>query len=342
MRKIDVSNSTKQRYRARIVGAGSYVPPDILTNADLEKIVDTSNDWIVSRTGIKERHIATREMSGVDMAANASAAAIENANWKPEDVEMIIVATVTPDYRLPSNSCVLQERLGLVNSGTMDIAAACAGYIHGQSIASAYIESGQYEKILVIGVEKLSTITNYKDRGTCILFGDAAGAVALERTTGDSGVLASFLKSDGRLGKLLWIPVGGTHSPHSEAMQNGGIQNGEDCLNMVGSEVFKHAVRQMGDAALRVIESSGLKTEDVDMVVPHQANIRIIDALRKRLDLPEDRVYVNIDRFGNTSSASVPLALDEALRTKRIKEGDNVLMLAFGGGLTWGASMVRI
>ncbi len=337
-----MSNSTQPKYRAKIVGAGSYVPPDILTNADLEKIVDTSDEWILTRTGIKERHICTREMSGVDMAAHACRAAIEKANWKAEDVEMIIVATVTPDYRLPSNSCMLQERLGLVNAGTMDVAAACAGYIHGQSIASAYIESGQYQKILVIGVEKLSTITNYKDRGTCILFGDAAGAVALERTTDDTGVLASFLKSDGRLGKLLWIPVGGTHSPYSEAHEAGDIDNGEDCLNMVGSEVFKHAVRQMGDAALKVIEMAGMTTSDVDMVVPHQANIRIIDALRKRLGLPEEKVYVNIDRFGNTSSASVPLALDEALTTKKINAGDNVLMLAFGGGLTWGASLVRM
>jgi 3-oxoacyl-[acyl-carrier-protein] synthase III len=337
-----VSNSNRPQYRARIAGAGSYVPPDILTNADLEEIVDTSDEWITSRTGIKERHIASREMSGVDMAVNASRAALESANWKPEDVEMIIVGTVTPDYRLPSNSCVLQDRLGMVNAGTMDIAAACAGYIHGQSIASAYIESGQLERVLVIGVEKLSTITNYKDRGTCILFGDAAGAVALERTIEDSGVLASFLKSDGRLGKLLWIPVGGTHSPYPEVMRNGGVQNGEDCLHMVGSEVFKHAVRQMGDAALRVVSKAGLEAKDIDMVVPHQANIRIIDALRKRLELPEDKVYVNIERFGNTSSASVPLALDEALRTKRIKAGDNVLMLAFGGGLTWGASLVRM
>ncbi len=337
-----MSNSNTTKYRAKIVGSGSYVPPDILTNADLEAIVDTSDEWITTRTGIKERHIASREMSGVDMAVKASEAALENANWKPEDVEMVIVGTVTPDYRLPSNSCVLQDRMGMVNAGTMDIAAACAGYIHGQSIASAYIESGQLERILVIGVEKLSTITNYKDRGTCILFGDAAGAVALERTTDGSGVLSSFLKSDGRLGKLLWIPVGGTQSPYPEVMRNGGVQNGEDCLHMAGSEVFKQAVRQMGDAALKVIERSGLETKDVDMVVPHQANIRIIDALRKRLDLPEEKVYVNIDRFGNTSSASVPLALDEALRNKTIKEGDNVLMLAFGGGLTWGASLVRM
>jgi len=337
-----VNRSAQPATHARIAGCGSFVPPDILTNADLEKIVDTSDEWITTRTGIKERHIATREMSGVDMAVKASEAALAMAGWKPEDVQMVIVGTVTPDYRLPSNSCVLQERLGLLNACTMDIAAACAGYIHGQSIAAAYIESGQYERILVIGVEKLSSITNYKDRGTCILFGDAAGAIALESTTEDVGVLASFLKSDGRLGKLLWIPVGGTQSPYPEVMRNGGVNNGEDCLHMEGSEVFKHAVRQMGDAALKVIERSGLTPDDVDMVVPHQANIRIIDALRKRLGLPEERVYINIERFGNTSSASVPLAFDEAMRTKKINPGDNVLMLAFGGGLTWGASLVRI
>ncbi|MBN4076433.1 ketoacyl-ACP synthase III [Gemmatimonas aurantiaca] len=330
-----------KRIRARFVGVGSFAPENVMTNADFEKIVDTNDEWITTRTGIKERRIAPREMSGADMSAKAASAALEMAGWSPEDVELTIVATVTPDYRLPSNSCIVQETLGLVNSGTMDIAAACAGYLHGIATASAFIEAGRVKRVLVIGVEKLSTITNYKDRGTCILFGDAAGATALEATNEDRGVLSSFLKSDGRLAKLLWIPVGGTVQPYKEAYDSGGVTNGEDCLYMNGSEVFKHAVRQMGDAAVRVLDEAGVKQEDVDLVIPHQANIRIIEAIAKRLKTPSDRIYVNIERYGNTSSASVPLALDEAVRSGRVKEGDLVLMLAFGGGLTWAASLIR-
>lgn len=334
-------NNFRPRYRARIKATGSFTPPDVLTNADLERMVDTSDDWITTRTGIKERRIASKEMSGVDMSVKAVEIALSDAGWAPEDVQLLIVGTVTPDYRLPSNSCVIQERMGLVNAGTMDIAAACAGFIHGLAIASAFIESGQLERIVVVGVEKLSSITNYKDRGTCILFGDGAGATAVERTEEDRGVLASFLKSDGRLGKLLWIPVGGTVAPYQEAMRNGGINNGEDCLAMNGSEVFKHAVRQMGDAALNVIKQANMTTEDINLVVPHQANIRIIEAVTKRLGVPDDRVFINIEKYGNTSSASVPLALDEARRSGRIKDGDNVLMIAFGGGLTWAAALVN-
>jgi 3-oxoacyl-[acyl-carrier-protein] synthase-3 len=280
-------------------------------------------------------------MTSSDMSVKAAAAALEMAGWKPEDVEMTIVGTITPDYRLPSNACVIQEKLGLINSGTMDLAAACAGYIHGVATATAFIESGQIKRALVIGVEKLSSITNYDDRGTCILFGDAAGATALEVTDEDRGVLSSFMKSDGRLGKLLWIPVGGVAQPYKEAYDNDGVSSGEDCLYMNGSEVFKHAVRQMGDAAVRVLAEAGVSQSEIDLVIPHQANIRIIEAITKRLETPADRVFVNIERYGNTSSASVPLALDEAVRTGRIKDGDHVLMLAFGGGLTWAATLVR-
>ena len=327
--------------RAKIVGTGSYAPPDVMSNADFEKIVDTTDDWITSRTGIKERRIASKDITGTDMAVHAVRAALDEAGWAVEDVELLIVGTVTPDFRLPSNSCVIQEKMGLVNAATMDIAAACAGFIHGLSMTSAYIESGQYEKVVVVGVEKLSSITNYKDRGTCILFGDAAGAVALEKTYEDRGVLANFIKSDGRLAKLLWIPVGGTVNPYAEASKNGAIENGDDCLQMNGGEVFKHAVRQMGDASLNVLKRSGLTADDLSLIVPHQANKRIIDAVANRLNIPNEKVFQNIELYGNTSSASVPLALDEARRSGRIKDGDNVLMIAFGGGLTWGASLVR-
>lgn len=335
------NGNTPTQRRARVVGVGSFTPENVMTNADFEKIVDTSDEWITTRTGIKERHIAPREMTSSDMSVKAAEAALEMAGWSPEDVEMTIVATITPDYRLPSNACVVQERLGLVNSGTMDLAAACAGYLHGVATATAFIESGHVKRALVIGVEKLSSITNYNDRGTCILFGDAAGATALEVTDEDRGVLSSFMKSDGRLGKLLWIPVGGVAQPYKEAYDNDGVNDGEDCLYMNGSEVFKHAVRQMGDAAVRVLDEAGISQQEIDLVIPHQANIRIIEAITKRLETPADRVFVNIERFGNTSSASVPLALDEAVRTGRIKDGDHVLMLAFGGGLTWAATLVR-
>ncbi|HSH00560.1 MAG TPA: beta-ketoacyl-ACP synthase III [candidate division Zixibacteria bacterium] len=330
-----------EKIYARIAGTGSFTPSQVMTNADLEKIVDTSDEWITTRTGIKERRIAPKEMTSVDMSVEACTAAMEMAGWSPEDVEMTLVGTITPDYRLPSNACVIQERLGLVNSGTMDLAAACAGFIHALATAAAFIETRQIKRALVVGVEKLTSITNYNDRGTCILFGDAAGATAVEATTEKRGVLSSFMKSDGRLAKLLWIPVGGVARPWAEASKNGGMSAGEDCLYMNGSEVFKHAVRQMGDAALQVIERAGIHPDDVNLVVPHQANIRIIDALAKRLKLPEDRVFVNIEKYGNTSSASVPLALDEAVRSGRIQADDYVLMLAFGGGLTWGATLIR-
>ncbi|MFQ5608432.1 MAG: beta-ketoacyl-ACP synthase 3, partial [Candidatus Zixiibacteriota bacterium] len=262
-----MDNGSRPRYRARIRATGSFTPPDVLTNADLERIVDTSDEWITTRTGIKERRIAPKEMTGADMAVKAAEIALADAGWSPEDVELILIGTVTPDYRLPSNACVVQERMGLFNAGTMDIAAACAGFIHGLATATAFIESGSIERALVIGVEKLSSITNYKDRGTCILFGDAAGAAAVERTNEDRGVMASFMRSDGRLSKLLWIPVGGVVEPYKDAVMNGGVDDGEDCLKMNGSEVFKHAVRQMGDAALRVIDKAGLQTRDINLVV---------------------------------------------------------------------------
>ena len=329
------------KLRARVTGVGSYAPPKLLTNADFERMVDTCDDWIISRTGIKRRHVADRDTHCSDMTVFAATKAMEMAGWRRDEVDMLIVGTVTPDYRLPSTACVIQEKMGLENAATMDIAAACAGFIHALSIASAYIETGAYRRIIVCGAEKLSSITNYNDRGTCILFGDAAGVVCVEPTTEERGVLSTFMRSDGRLGKLLWIPAGGTTLPMKEACDSGVLERGEDCLFMNGAEVFKHAVRQMGDAALRSIEMAGIKPADVNLIVPHQANIRIIEALAKRLDTPMDRVYVNIEEFGNTSSASVPLAFDEAVRSGRVKEGDNVLMVAFGGGLTWGASIVR-
>jgi len=324
--------------RAKITGIGSYVPEKVLTNADFEKMVETSDEWIITRTGISERRIARRDEDTSDMCVEAAKSALEMARLAPEDIELVIVGTVTPDYRLPSVSCMIQKKLGLVNAGTMDIVAACAGFIHGLSIAQAYITAGTYRRIMVFGAEKLSSITNYEDRNTCVLFGDAAGCAILEPSDDGSGILSTYLKSDGNLDRLLYIKGGGTHNPYSD---NGDFSHKDTCLVMHGNEVFKHAVRYMGDAALRVAKEANLTPDSIDLLIPHQANIRIMQATAKRLGLPWDKVYKNIEKYGNTSAASVPLALDEAVRSGKVKRGDNLIGVAFGGGLTWGAVAIR-
>ncbi len=308
-----------------------------MTNADFEKIVDTTDEWIVSRTGIKERRIAGADMTGADMAAEACMRALENSGTSPEEIDLLIIGTVTPDYRCPSEAVIVQERIGLINAVAFDIVAACAGFIGGLSLASSLIKTGQYKKALVVGSEKLSSIANYSDRGTCVLFGDAAGAVVVGPDTNGSGVISTFLKSDGRYAKLLWQEVGGTKNPYTTE----NVNTGKDKLFMAGSDVFKVAVKEMCNASIRVLEDAGLTADDLTLVVPHQANIRIIDALIKRLKVDKEKVFMNIEKYGNTSSASVPLALDEANREGRLKPGDYVLMVAFGGGLIWGAALVR-
>lgn len=307
-----------------------------MTNADFERIVETSDEWITSRTGIKERRIANG-MATSDMAVAASRAALDMAKVPHEEIEMVILATVTPDYRLPSAACVVQEKMNFPNAAAFDVVAACAGFINGLSIASSYIENGTLKKALVVGVEKLSAFTNYKDRNTCVLFGDAAGAVVVSAEEGDSGVIGSYIRSEGKYRTLLWAEVGGSLNPYTESYN----YDGRDKIMMNGSDVFKIAVKEMGNAALKVIEKAGLKPSDISLIVPHQANIRIVEALAKRLKLDMSKVYLNIEKFGNTSAASVPLALDQANRSGRIKPGDYIVMVAFGGGLTWGASLVR-
>jgi len=307
-----------------------------MTNADFEKIVETSDEWITTRTGIKERRIANG-MATSDMAVAASRAAIEMANVSHDDIEMVILATVTPDYRLPSAACVVQEKMNFPNAAAFDIVAACAGFINGLSIVSSYIETNKIKKALVVGVEKLSAFTNYKDRNTCVLFGDAAGAVVVSGEEGESGIIGTYIKSEGKYRTLLWAEVGGVVNPYTEGYD----YDGRDKIMMNGSDVFKIAVKEMGNATVKVIQDAGLQPSDIALVVPHQANIRIIEALAKRLKIDMNKVYLNIDRFGNTSAASVPLALDEANRAGRIKSGDYIVMVAFGGGLTWGASLVR-
>lgn len=271
------------------------------------------------------------------MCAAAATQALEMSGLAPEDIDLLIIGTVTPDFRVPATACLVQERLGLVNAAAFDIAAACTGFISGMTIASQFIATGARKNALVLGAEKLTSITNWNDRGTCILFGDAAGAAVITGDDSGHGLLASFLQSDGRYSRLLWQEVGGTANPYTPDF----TFDGRDKLFMNGSEVFKVAVREMANAAEKVVCEAGVNPDDISLIVPHQANIRIIEALAKRLKVGMDRVYLNIEKYGNTSAASVPLALDEANREGRLKPGDLVLMVAFGGGLIWGSALVR-
>jgi 3-oxoacyl-[acyl-carrier-protein] synthase-3 len=324
---------------AVITGTGAYAPSKVLTNKDFEKMVDTSDEWIFSRTGIKERHIINDGETNSDLCLQASRNALEMANVSPEELDMIIIGTVTPDYLLPSTATILQWKLDAPNAAAFDVVAACAGFLHGLSIAKGFIHSGNFKKILVVGSEVLSKITNYKDRSTCVLFGDGAGAVVVEAMDGSdqTGVLSSYLKADGTKTELLWIPAGGTAHPLNEET----VDSNERYIYMAGNEIYKLAVRAMCDAAIKSIEKAGITTNDVAWLIPHQANIRIIEGVAKRLQIPSEKVYLNIDKYGNTSAASVPIALDEANRKGLLKKGDYILMVAFGGGLTWGATLIR-
>lgn len=320
-----------------IIGTGSYLPEKIVTNEDLEKIVDTSDEWITSRTGIKERHIADADMATSDMALRAAKNALEDGGLAPEDIDLIIVATVTPDNNVPSTACIIQHRIGAVNAAAFDLNAACSGFIYGLITANQFIKTGIYKNVLVIGAESLSKFTDWEDRNTCVLFGDGAGAVVVGRVDKNYGLLSQELGADGSGGNLLKIEAGGSRKPASLET----VEKGLHYLYMDGSEVFKFAVRIMASASERVIESAGLKNEDIDFLIPHQANIRIIESARKRLKLDKDKVYVNLDRMGNISSASIPVALDEARRLGVIKKNDNILMVGFGGGLTWASVVLK-
>jgi len=325
------------KINSKITGTGSFAPPRILTNYDLEKMVDTSDEWIIARSGIRERRIVEDGMVSSDLALEASKIALNEAGLEPDQIDLILVGTVTPDYLLPSTACILQDKLKIKNAAVMDIAAACSGFIYGLSIASAFIAMDQYKNILVIGVETLSKITNWSDRNTCVLFGDGAGAAVVSATTEEKGILGTFLSGDGSLANLLHISVGGTKVPLTKE----NIDLKQQYICMEGSEVFKSAVRAMEDAAEHIIQKVGLSPEEIDLLIPHQANIRIIEALAKRLKLPMEKVFVNIDRYGNTSSASVPIALDEARKKGLIKEGSNTVLVAFGAGFTWGSAVIR-
>lgn len=330
--------SAKSSVRAvRIVGTGSFVPDNVLTNADVEKIVDTSDEWIVTRTGIRERRIAPPEMAATDLAYPAAQRALEDAGLTAQDLDGIIVATVTPDQVFPSAGCTLQSRLGAPQAWAFDLSAACSGFLYSLYVAQAMVASGQANSILIVGAELLSRLTNWEDRTTCILLADGAGAVVLQPGDDDHRILSLTLGADGSYGSLIEMPAGGSRMPASEETVRAKLHT----IHMKGNEVFKMGVRGMADISLKVIEEAGYTPADVDLFVPHQANLRIIEAITKRLEIPPEKVFTNIHKYGNTSAASVPLALDEARRTGRLKSGDLVLMAVFGGGLTWGATLVR-
>ncbi len=323
--------------RAKITGTGSSVPEKILTNFDLERIVDTSDEWITTRTGIKERRIASAGEYTSTFATGAAEKALAMAGVDPAELDLIIVATVTPDFPFPATACILQDNLKASKAAAFDISAACSGFIYGLSVADKFIRTGTVKKALVIGAEILTRIVDWTDRNTCCLFGDGAGAAVLEASEGESGILSTHIHSDGTYWELLNQPGVGNRNPACQKT----LDDKLIYINMQGNEVFKLAVRAMDEAAHEALAANGLSTADIDLFIPHQANRRIIDAIGKRMGLSEDQLYINLERYGNTSSASIPLALDEANRSGRIKSGDIVLFDAFGGGLTWGSALVR-
>ena len=323
--------------RARIIGVGAYAPKRILTNHDLEKMVDTSDEWILQRTGIRERHIADEAEAASDLGLRAAQQALDRAGVLPEEIDLIVVGTTTGDMAFPTTANILQHQLGCRNAGSMDVYAACAGSIYSLSIGAQYIQTGKYRTVLCVGTECLSRVTDYTDRGTCILLADAAGAAVLRPGDGDAGIIDTDLYSDGRYGDLLMQPAGGSRSPASHET----VERRLHFAKMKGNEVFKVAVRMFEDCATRILDRNGFTVEDLDVFVPHQANLRIIEAAVKRLKLPMERVIVNVDRYGNTGAASVYVALEEAVAAKRIEPGDLVLLAAFGGGFTWGAALIR-
>lgn len=326
----------KQLRPVGIIGTGKYVPEKILTNSDLEKIVETNDEWIVSRTGIRERHIAAPHEATSDLAYEAALKALDSAGMKAEDLDLIIIATVTPDSSFPSTACILQDKLGAKGAAAFDLSAACSGFVYSLATAVGFIQNGMYNNALIIGADTLSRITDYTDRNTCVLFGDGAGAVIIGEVPEGRGFQSFDLGAEGSGGNLLKLEAGGSRLPASQQT----VEDKKHFIYMNGREVFKFAVRVMGSATERVLTKAGLGKEDIDLFVPHQANIRIIQSAMQRLDLPPEKCVINVDKYANTSATSIPLALVEAAEEGRMKEGDTVLMVGFGGGLTWGASVL--
>jgi len=320
-----------------IIGIGCYVPDKVVTNKDLERIVDTSDEWIVERTGIRERRIAEPDVATSDLATRAAECALTDAGVTAAEIDLIIVATATPDMFFPSVACLVQDNLKAVNAAAFDLSAGCSGFAYGLVAGSQFIKTGRYRKVLVIGAETLSKILDWSDRNTCVLFGDGAGAVILGETEQGYGILGAHLGADGSGGDLLKLPAGGSRLPASNETIGGRLH----FVHMNGNEVFKFAIKVMGEAAVKALEDAGLTSDDVDCLIPHQANIRIIQSAAKRLKLPMDKVVINVEKYGNTSAASIPIALQEALEAGRIKKGDVVVLVGFGAGLTWASCVIK-
>jgi len=322
----------------KILSTGSYVPEKVLTNFDLEKMVETSDEWISTRTGIKERRIAAKDENTSDLAYKAAVKAIENAKISVDDIDLIILATISPDAPMPATACYLQKKLKAFNAVAFDIAAACSGFIYGVSIAKAFISSGMYKRILLVGVEELSRVTDWTDRNTCVLFGDGAGAMIFEAAETENDIVSTYLGTDGTHTDLLNIPAGGSAMPTTKET----VEQRLNFVKMLGKEVFKVAVSKMALAVNKAQELVGLTDNDINLYIPHQANLRIIDAVAKKANITNEKVYINVHKYGNMSAATTIVALDEAYREGRIKKGDLVELVAFGAGLTWGACILKI
>jgi len=323
-----------QQVFARIAGTGSYLPAKCLTNDDLAKFVDTSDEWIAARTGIRERHVAAEGETTGDLAYHASMRALEAAGVKPSELDLIILGTTTPDLIFPSTACLIQHRIGADGCPAFDVNAACSGFVYALTVADKFIRSGAAKTALVIGAETLTRMVDWSDRTTCVLFGDGAGAVVLKADT-ETGILSTHMHADGGKKELLWNPVG-VSVGFKPGEENAGVR-----IHMSGNDVFKHAVKALDSVVEETLEANGLDRHDIDWLIPHQANLRIIEATAKRLDMPMERVVVTVDKHGNTSSGSVPLALDEAVRSGKVQRGQLLLLEAFGGGFTWGSALLR-
>jgi 3-oxoacyl-[acyl-carrier-protein] synthase III len=323
--------------KARIVSTSAYLPENRVTNFDLEKKVDTSAEWIVERTGIHERRIGYKHEASSDLAFEAAKTAIKRAGLKASDIDTIVCSTVSGDFPFPSTASIVQGRLEAKNAAAFDLGAACSGFIYGLFVAESLIKSGAGKKVLLIGVDMLSKVTDWDDRSTCILFGDGCGAVILEPTEEDSGILSTEVRSDGTLWDFLQVPGGGSRHPCSQEC----VEKKLPFARMKGNETYKVAVKSLESISVEILEKNGIKTSQIALMIPHQANLRIIQAVAKRLALPMDKVMINIDKYGNTSAASIPIALDEAVNAGRIRKGDYILLAAFGSGLTWGASLIK-
>ncbi len=324
-------------YTVSITGVGSFLPRKVLTNDDLTRMLDTTDEWITKRTGIKERRIVENGVTASDLAMEASLRALDDANILSSEVDLIVAATITPDCLVPSTACFIQEKIGAKNAGAFDILAACAGFVYALSIAKGFVASGAMKTVLVIGTECLSKITDYTDRSTCILFGDGAGAVVVQRGNGKREIVTTYLGSDGSKADLLTLSAGGPRLPASQAT----IESHSHYIQLKGKELFKTAINNMVDMIVKAAAENNMQVEDIDLIIPHQSNIRIIEAAMEKLKLPKKKAYVNIGRYGNTSAASIPIAIDEVDKEELLNPGDSVLLVAFGGGLTWGTSFIK-